>query len=94
MVLAGKRCRSGSVGSGRINVTLCGIRVQTVVVLQARAACAWRNPGMGTRWVVSQDAMGATVVQAEPCRIMAHSSGWTVPMMAARGAGTSGRRPR
>jgi hypothetical protein len=49
---------------------------------------------MGMHWVIGQDAMGVTVVQPEPCRIMAHSPGLAMPMMAVRGAGTSGRRPR
>jgi hypothetical protein len=68
--------------------------VWTVVVLLVGVPCAGLDSGMGIRWVIGQDAMGATVVQPEPCRIMAHSPGLAMPMMAALGAGTSGRRPR
>ena len=75
MVLAGKCWRSGSIGSGPIKVTLCGVRLRTVVVLQAGVPCARLNSKMGMRWVVGQDAMGATVVQGEPCRIMAYFPG-------------------
>ena len=56
-------------------MTLCGVRVRTVVVLLAGVSCARLNSGMGMLWVIGQDAMGATVVQGEPCRIMAYSPG-------------------
>ncbi len=75
-------------------MTLCGVRVRTVVVLLVGVPCAGLDSGMGMHWVIGQDAMGATVVQPESCRIMAHSPGLAMPMMAVRGAGTSGRRPR
>jgi len=68
--------------------------VRTVVVLLVGVACAGLDSGMGMHWVIGQDATGATVVQPETCRIMAHSPGLAMPMMAALGAGTSGRRPR
>jgi len=63
-------------------VTLCGVRVRTVVVLQSGSPCARLDSEMGMRRAVGQDAMGATVVQTEPCRIMAHSPGLAVSMMA------------
>lgn len=68
--------------------------MRTVVVLWVGVPCAGLDSGMGMHWVIGQDAMGATVVQPEPCRIKAHSPGLAIPMMAARGAGASGRRPR
>ena len=64
------------------------------MVLRINVPCARFNSEMGMRWVVGQDAMSVTVMQAEPCRIMAYSPGLAIPMMAARVAGTSGRRPR
>ena len=73
-------------------MTLCGVKVRTVVVLLVGVPCAGLVSGMGMHWVIGQDAMGATVVQPEPCRIMAHSPGLAMPMMVARGAGTSGQR--
>lgn len=75
-------------------MTWCGVRVRTVVVLLVGVPCARLASGMGMCRVVGQDVIGATVVQAEPCRIMAHSPGLAMPMMAERGAGTSGRRSR
>ena len=78
----------------RINVILHGVSARTVTVLLAGACCARLNSGMGTRLVIGRGAIGATVMQAEPCRIMAHLSGRAVPLMAALGAGTSGRRSR
>ncbi|GEM_PF-4823100 len=65
-----------------------------VVVSLVGVPCAGLDSGMGMHWVIGQDAMGATVVQPEPCRIMAHSPGLAMPVMAARAAGASGRRPR
>ena len=94
MSLAGKRCRFGKVGFSRINVTLRGVSVRTVTVSLAGASCAVLNSGMGTRLVIGRGAIGATGMQAEPCRIMAYLPGRAVPLMAALGAGTSGRRPR
>ena len=75
-------------------MTLCGVRVQTAVVLLVGAPCAGLDSGMGMHWVIGQDAMGVTVVQPEPCRIMARVSGRTVLAAAERGPGTNGRRPR
>ena len=75
-------------------MTLCGVRVRTVVVLLVGVPFARLASGIGMCCVVGQDTMNATVVQAEPCRIMAHSPGLAMSMMAERGAGTSGRRPR
>ena len=49
---------------------------------------------MGMRWVIGQDTMGATVVQGEPCRIMACVSGLGMLALAAPGADTSERRSR
>jgi len=46
------------------------------------------------RRVIGQDAMGVTVVQGWPCRIMARVSGRAVLAAAEREAGTSGRRFR
>lgn len=94
MVLAGTRCRSGRVGSGRIDVSLRGVRVQTLMVLLGGAPCAGLNSGKGMRWAIGQEARGVTAAQAEPCRIMAHVSGQVALFAAERGAGTSGRRPR
>lgn len=75
-------------------MTLCGVRVPTMAVLLVGVPCAGLDSGMGIHWVIGQAAMGVTVVQSEPFRIMAHSPGLAMPMMVARGAGTSGRRPR
>ena len=94
MVLAGKRCRAGRATIGRISVISCGVGPRAALVLLASVPWARFNSGMGMHGVIGQCAMGATVVQAEPCRIMAHFPGWTMPMMAARVAGTSERRPR
>ena len=71
-----------------------GVRVPTVAVLLVGVPCAGLDSGIGMHWVIGRDAMGETVVQPEPCRIMAHSPGLAMPMKAAHGAGTSGRRPR
>lgn len=94
MVFAGKRCRSGGVAAGQINVILCGVRLLATLVLLACVPCARLNSGMGTRWVIGRDTMGPIVVQGEPCRIMARVSGAGVPVLGVRAVGTSGRRPR
>ncbi|WP_198351025.1 hypothetical protein [Flavisphingomonas formosensis] len=60
------------------------------LVLVAGVPCAGLDSGMSIQWVIGQDAMGATVLWDEPCRIMAHSLGLATPMMAARVAGSSG----
>jgi hypothetical protein len=75
MVFAGKRCRSGCAGSGRINATLYCVKPRAALVLLASVPWARFNSGMGMHGVIGQDAMGATVVQGEPCRIMAHFPG-------------------
>ncbi len=62
MVLAGKRCRSGSAAAGPINVISCGVRLLVALVLLADMPCARRNSGMGMRWVIGQSTMGTTVV--------------------------------
>ena len=94
MVLAGKRCRSGSASADPIKVILGGVRLLVALVLLADMPCARRNPGMGMCWVIGQDTVGVTVVQGEPCRIMARVSGQAVPAAAERAVGTSGRRSR
>ena len=94
MLLAGKRCRSGSAAAGPINVISCGGKLRAALVLLAGAPCARLNAGIGMRWVIGQDTMGVTVMQDEPCRVMARVSGRAALAAAARGAGTSGRRFR
>ena len=75
-------------------MTLCGIRVRTVVVLLVGVPCAGLDSGMGMHWVIGQDTMGVTVIQGEPCRIMAHVSGRAALAAAGRAVDTSGRRFR
>ena len=94
MVLAGKRCRSGSASADPIKVISGGVRLLVALVLLADMRCARRNPGMGVRWIIGQDTVGVTVVQGEPCRIMACYPGWAAPAAAERAVGTSGRRYR
>ena len=94
MVLVVERWRSVSVAAGAINVISCGAGLQTTLVLRARVPCARFNSGMGMRWIIGQDTMSATVVQGEPCRIMACSSGSAAPIVGERGAWTNGRRPQ
>ena len=77
-----------------MKVISCGIRLLVALVLLADMPCARRNSGMGMRWVIGQDTMGATVVQGEPCRIMACVSGLGMLALAAPGADTSERRSR
>jgi hypothetical protein len=77
-----------------MNVISCGVRLLVALVLLAGVACARRNSGMGMRWVIGQDTIGATAVQGEPCRIMACVSGLGMLALAARGADTSERRSR
>lgn len=81
-------------GAGRINAILCGRRLRSMVVLLVSVRCAGPDFGMGMHWVIGRGAMGAAVVQTEPCRIMACSPGRAVLMVGAREAGTSGRRSR
>lgn len=94
MVLAGKRCRAGSAAAGPINVISYGVRLRAALVLLADVPCARFNSGMSMRWVIGQNTMGATVVQGEPCRIMAHVSGPSMLALVVRAVGTSGRRFR
>lgn len=91
MVLAGKRCRSRSAAAGPINVISCGVRLLGAFVLLAGVPWARRNSMMGMHWVIGQDTMGVTVMQGEPCRIMAHVSGRAALAAAERAVGTSGR---
>ena len=77
-----------------MNVISCGVRLLVALVLLADMPCARRKSGMGMRWVIGQDTMGATVVQGEPCRIMACVSGLGMLALAAPGADTSERRSR
>jgi len=49
---------------------------------------------MGMHWVIGQDTMGVTVMQGEPCRIMAHVSGRAALAAAGRAVDASGRRFR
>ena len=90
----GERCRSGSAPGDLIEVILGGVTWLLALVWPADMPLAQGSPGTGMRWTIGQDAIGATVVQAEPCLIMAHSPGEAVPMTAAHGAGTTGRRTR
>lgn len=60
----------------------------------AGVPCTWLSSGMGMRCIVGQDTMGVTVVQGEPCRIMAHVSGSGMLALVVRAVGTSGRRFR
>ena len=94
MVLVVERWRSVSVAAGAINVISCGAGLQTTLVLRARVPCARFNSGMGMRWIIGQDTMSATVVQGEPCRIMACVSGPGMLALAARAVDTSGRKFR
>ena len=94
MVLVGKRCRAGSATIGRISVISCGVRPRAALALRASLHCGLFNSGMGTRWVIGQCAMGATVMQAEPCRIMARVSGPRMLGLVVRAVGTSGQSPR
>ena len=94
MVLAGKRCRSGSAAAGPTDVISCGVRLLVALVLLAGEPCARRNCGMGMRWVIGQDTMGVTVMQDEPCRIMARSPGRGTLALGVRGVDTSERRSR
>lgn len=73
---------------------LCGVRLLAALVLLASVPCARFNSEMGMRWVIGQDTMGATVVQGEPCRIMARVSGPRMLALVVRAVGTSERRFR
>lgn len=94
MVLAGKRCPPRSAAADPINVASCGVKLRVALILLADVPCARLNPKMGMRWVVGRDAMGATVVQREPCRIMARVSGPGMLALVVRAVGASGRRFR
>ena len=94
MVLAGKRWRSSRAVAGPIDVISCGVRVPMALDLQSGVPCARRNSGTGMRWAIGQDAMGVTVMQDKPCRIMAHLSGRMGLAAAERVVGTSGRKFR
>jgi len=94
MVLAGKRCRSGRAAAVLIDVISCGVRLLVALVLLPGVPCVRRNSGIGMCRATGQDTMGATVMQDEPCRVMARVSGRAALAAAARGAGTSGRRFR
>lgn len=94
MVFAGKRSRSGGVAVGLINVILCGVRLLAALVLLASVPCARLKSGMGTRWVIGRDTMGPTVVQGEPCRIMARVSGPRILGVAVHAVGSNGQRSR
>nr|WP_182914092.1 hypothetical protein [Sphingobium terrigena] len=67
------------------------VRLLVALVLLAGVPCARHHSGMGMCWVIGQDTMGVTVVQSEPCRIMACVSGLGMLALAARGTDTSGR---
>lgn len=94
MVLAGKRCRSRSAAASPINVISCGVRLLGAFVLLAGVPSARRNSMMGMHWVIGQDTMGVTVMQGEPCRIMARVSGRVRLALVVRAVGTTGRRFR
>jgi hypothetical protein len=49
-----KRCRSGSVAAGPINVILCGLRLLAALVLLASVPCARFNSEMGNLGEVRQ----------------------------------------
>ena len=71
-----------------------GVRPLGAVVLRISVSCARRNSMMGMRWVIGQCAMGVTVMQGEPCRIMARVSGRVRLALVVRAVGTTGRRFR
>lgn len=94
MVLEGSCCRSVSAAAGPIGVISCGVRRQVTVVFGVRVRCARSDCGIGVRWVVGQDAMSVTVMQDEPCRIMARVSGPGMLALVVRAVGTNGQRFR
>ena len=73
---------------------LCGAGLRAALVLRASVPCARFISEMGMRRVIGQCAMGTTVMQGEPCRIMARVSGRVRLASVVRAVGTSGRRFR
>ncbi len=53
-----------------------------------------RTRNVGAHFLMGRDAMTSAIMEGEPCRIMARDSGRGMLALAARGAGTSGRKSR
>ena len=72
----------------------CSAGLQTTLDLLATMQRAWVDSGPGMRRGIGRIPMDLTVLQGEPCRIMACVSGREVLALAVHAVGSNGQRPR